>query len=134
MLILVGTEYLRHGEYLMEDAMLQAVSEGDTKRALYYLSQYKGYTREHRTADSIRDRRNGFIVLNLLARKAVENSYVHPAHIHTISDDFARRIKSASLVLRSKVSGTTKVSGTAKVSDTIKGLSRWLLRCRSQRL
>jgi YesN/AraC family two-component response regulator len=82
--------------YQTENAMLQAVSEGDTKRALQCLSQYKGYTGEHRTEDRIRDLRNGYIVLNSLARKAVENGYVHPAHIHAMSDDFARRIETIS--------------------------------------
>ncbi|MDR0597144.1 MAG: hypothetical protein LBG14_01390, partial [Treponema sp.] len=83
--------------YQTENAMLQAIGEGDAKRALQcLLSQYKGYTGEHRTEDRIRDLKNGYIVLNSLARKAVENGYVHPAHIHAISDDFARRIEAVS--------------------------------------
>ncbi|MDR0638997.1 MAG: AraC family transcriptional regulator [Spirochaetaceae bacterium] len=82
--------------YQTENAMLQAVSKGDAKRALQYLAQYKGYTGEHRTGNPMRDRKNGYIVLNSLARKAAKNGYVHPAHIHAMSDDFARRIEAAS--------------------------------------
>ncbi|MDR2177480.1 MAG: helix-turn-helix transcriptional regulator [Treponema sp.] len=82
--------------YQNENALLKAIGEGDTKRALQHLSRFRGYTGEHRTEDRTRDLRNGYIILNSLARKAVENSYVHPAHIHAVSDDFARRIETIS--------------------------------------
>jgi YesN/AraC family two-component response regulator len=40
--------------------------------------------------------KNFCIVLNSLVRKAVEYSFVHPAHIDSVSADFARRIEAAS--------------------------------------
>jgi AraC-like DNA-binding protein len=82
--------------YQNENALLKAIGEGDAKRALQHLSQFRGYSGEHRTGDRMRNIRNGYIIFNSLARKAVENSYVHPAHIHAVSDDFARRIESIS--------------------------------------
>jgi AraC-like DNA-binding protein len=82
--------------YQNENAMLQAIGEGDAKRALQYLSRFKGYSGEHRAEDRMRNKKNSYIILNSLARKAVENGYVHPAHIHAVSDDFARRIEAIS--------------------------------------
>jgi AraC-like DNA-binding protein len=82
--------------YQNENALLRVVGEGNAKRAIQCLSRYRGYTGEHRTGDRIRDMKNGYIVLNSLLRKAVENGNVHPAHIHAISDEFARRIEAIS--------------------------------------
>ena len=80
--------------YRKEDAMLVAVSEGDAEKALKGIA---GLSRswERRTKNDLRDRKNYCIILNTLSRKAVENSFVHPAHIDAISADFARRIEAA---------------------------------------
>jgi hypothetical protein len=82
--------------YEIENAMLLAVSEGDAERALQCLSHFRGHRGEQRTTDTLRNRKNLLIVLNSLARKAAENGCVHPAHIHAVSDDFARRIEAFS--------------------------------------
>jgi YesN/AraC family two-component response regulator len=92
--------------YENENAMLKAISEGNTKQALQCLGHFRGYQGERRTKDLLRDRRNGLVVLNSLARKAVESNFVHPAHIHAVSDDFARRIEAASVAELTRISET----------------------------
>jgi hypothetical protein len=83
--------------YQNKNDMLQAVSEGDTKRALQCLSWFRGYSGEQRTENRICNMKNGYIVLNALARKAVENGYVHPEHIHSVSDDQVTRLACRSI-------------------------------------
>jgi YesN/AraC family two-component response regulator len=92
--------------YENENAMLKAISEGNTKQALQCLGRFRGYQGERRTKDLLRDRKNGLIVLNSLARKAAENNFVHPAHIHAVSDDFARRIEAAGMAEIARISET----------------------------
>ncbi|MDR2054007.1 MAG: helix-turn-helix domain-containing protein [Treponema sp.] len=41
----------------------------------------------------MRNGKNYLIVFCTLLRKAVEKGFVHPAHIHAVSDDFMRRIE-----------------------------------------
>jgi AraC-like DNA-binding protein len=81
--------------YRKENVMLAAVSEGDVEKALKGIAGFHGFRGEKRAENELRDRKNYCIVLNTLSRKAVENSFVHPAHIDAISGDFARRIEAA---------------------------------------
>ncbi len=79
--------------YRCEEAMLEAVEQGNDKKAMVHLSTLEKYKFEPRCSDSLRSYKNFFIVINTLFRKAVQRAAVHPAHIHTISDEFARRIE-----------------------------------------
>lgn len=81
--------------YQNENAMLMAVSEGNSGQALQCMTQFRGYQGYRRSSDQLRDRKNYCIILNSLARKAVENGYVHPAHIDAVSAEFAHRIEAA---------------------------------------
>jgi hypothetical protein len=78
--------------YNIENELIAAVSEGDADKALRCKSQLKTY-QERRVEDRQRNSKNYLIVLNTLLRKAVENGYVHPAHIDAVSADFAHRIE-----------------------------------------
>ncbi|MDR3138937.1 MAG: helix-turn-helix transcriptional regulator [Treponema sp.] len=80
--------------YKNENAMLEAVSEGDAKRAVFCLSGFRGKI-QVRTADKLRNTKNYLIILNSLCRKAAENGYVHPAHLDAVSGGFARQIENA---------------------------------------
>jgi YesN/AraC family two-component response regulator len=81
--------------YKNENAMLEAISNGDAKRALKCKAVFRSNDSPHRSPDKLRDRKNYLIVFNSLARKAVEYGFVHPAHIDAVSADFARRIEAA---------------------------------------
>jgi YesN/AraC family two-component response regulator len=87
---------MRHIEerYQNEDALLEAVSQGDTNNALQHMARFGG-RREQLLPGRIQDAKNYCIILNTLLRKAVENGYVHPAHIDTVSVDFYRHIEKA---------------------------------------
>jgi len=80
--------------YRNEEAMLQAVSDGDAEKALRCVARYT-YRPEERARDPLRNIKNYAIVLNTLLRKAAERGFVHPAHLDAASADFARRIENA---------------------------------------
>jgi YesN/AraC family two-component response regulator len=79
--------------YKNEDALLDAIQAGDTKRALQCIANFSYYHIPQRVSEKMRDAKNYLLAFNTLARKAVQNSAVHPMHIHTISTDFAQRIE-----------------------------------------
>jgi AraC-like DNA-binding protein len=81
--------------YNSEDILLEAITAGDTKRALQWLANASHYRPPQRAAEKTRDSKSYLLVLNTLCRKAVQNSSVHPIHIHAVSTDFARRIEKA---------------------------------------
>jgi AraC-like DNA-binding protein len=81
--------------YNNEDALLKAVAAGDTKRALQCIASFNYYHPPQRTAEKNRTDKDYLLALNTLIRKAVQQSFVHPIHIHAISSDFARRIEAA---------------------------------------
>ncbi|MDR2417470.1 MAG: helix-turn-helix transcriptional regulator [Treponema sp.] len=79
--------------YHNEDAMLAAISEGDVEKALECLAWLRRFRGKRLVENELRDRKNYCIILNTLFRRAVENGFVHPAHIDAISADFNRRIE-----------------------------------------
>ena len=81
--------------YQAEDDMLEAVAQGNLKKALISLSAIQQYSVEARSADTLRSRKNYLAVLNTLLRKAVQQADVHPAHIHGVSNSFAKKIEAA---------------------------------------
>jgi YesN/AraC family two-component response regulator len=84
--------------YKNENAILEAISKGDVKRALQCKAVFHGYQSPQRTPEKLRNFKNYLIVLNSLSRKAVEYGFVHPAHIDAVSADFARRIEAATSI------------------------------------
>jgi AraC-like DNA-binding protein len=81
--------------YQDEDAFLDAIKAGDAKRALQCMAKLSRYQHPQRAPQKIRNAKNYLLVLNTLARKAVQGSSVHPMHIHTVSNDFAQKIEAS---------------------------------------
>ncbi|MDR0538876.1 MAG: AraC family transcriptional regulator [Spirochaetaceae bacterium] len=81
--------------YQDEDVFLEAIKAGDAGRALQCLGRFNQYQPPQRASQKIRNGKNYLLALNTLARKIVQNSSVHPMHIHTVSTDFSRRIEAA---------------------------------------
>ena len=82
--------------YDAESAMLKAVGEGDADKALRCLAGLKStLPQEEYAGNDMRNGKNYTIVLSVLLRKAVENGFVHPAHIHSVSADFMHHIENA---------------------------------------
>jgi AraC-like DNA-binding protein len=79
--------------YKNEDAVLTAVSEGDADKALCGMACLETVHVRNWTENNLRNGKNYLIVFCTLLRKAVENGFVHPAHIDAASDDFMRRIE-----------------------------------------
>jgi YesN/AraC family two-component response regulator len=84
--------------YKNENTYLEAISNGNVQRALQCFEYFTDYYPTQRLPDKLRDLKNYLIVLNSLSRKAVENGFVHPAHIDAVSADFARRIEAITSV------------------------------------
>jgi YesN/AraC family two-component response regulator len=85
--------YLIENLYHDEDAFLDAIKAGDAKRALQYIAKLGQYRPPQRTPQKIRDNKDYLLVMNTLARKTVQESSVHPMHIHTVSTAFAQKIE-----------------------------------------
>jgi AraC-like DNA-binding protein len=81
--------------YKNEDALLDAIKAGDTKRALLGVANLSYYHTPKRTDEKIRNVKDYMLTLNTLARKTVQSSTVHPIHIHAVSTGFVQRIEAA---------------------------------------
>jgi AraC-like DNA-binding protein len=81
--------------YKNEDALLDAVRNGDIKLALQCVAHFSYYRAPERAGEIFRNGKDYMLILNTLFRKTVQLSQVHPVHIHTLSSDFARRIEAA---------------------------------------
>jgi YesN/AraC family two-component response regulator len=81
--------------YKKEDDLLDAVKAGDTKRALQCIASLSHHQSPQRSPEKLMDGKSYLLSLNTLLRKTVQNSAVHPMHVHTISHDFARQIEAA---------------------------------------
>ena len=79
--------------YHDEDIFLNAIKAGDSRRALQCTTKFRQYRPPQRASEKIRDAKSHLLALNTLVRKAVQESSVHPMHIHTVSTDFARQIE-----------------------------------------
>jgi AraC-like DNA-binding protein len=86
--------------YKNENAILEAITEGNDEKALQALSGFTVSSVENRIpSDRLRNTKNYLIVLNTLARKASEQGFVHPIHIDVVSSEFSREIEAASSVI-----------------------------------
>jgi AraC-like DNA-binding protein len=81
--------------YNSEDALLKSIKAGDTKRAMECIANFSYYHPPQRTIEKLRNDKDYLLALNTLIRKAVQQSFVHPIHIHAVSTEFARRIEEA---------------------------------------
>jgi len=81
--------------YEDETNLLDAIQAGNTRQALICMAKLSQYRPPQRAQEKNRDSKSYLLALNTLARKAVQNSSVHPFHIHTMSNDFARQIENA---------------------------------------
>lgn len=80
--------------YEQENRLLNAISQGLVHKAeMYFTSGKPSDMLESRIADRLRNAKNFLIVLNTLARKAVEQGGVHPIYIDSVSSDFAIKIE-----------------------------------------
>jgi AraC-like DNA-binding protein len=76
--------------YDYEEALLKAVSEGNTVKAVKAYKNIRGkYNPKNLwTEDKLRNAKNYTIVMETLLREAAKNGYVHPAHLDAASADF----------------------------------------------
>lgn len=79
--------------YSYENALIDAVSHGNSERAELMLSSVTNLSLERRLSDPLRNLKNYCIIMNTLLRKAAENSGVHPLYIDRVSSDFANKIE-----------------------------------------
>lgn len=82
--------------YEIEDIFLEAVSQGNTAKAMSILPQISNIRISSRTNDVLRNQKNLTLALNTLLRRTAYNAGVHPLYIDTISANYARFIETAS--------------------------------------
>ncbi len=80
--------------YQAENELLEAITQGDSTKAIIRYERFIQHQITPRFKDPIRHVKNLIIVFNTLCRKAVEGSNVHPFHIDEISRNFAIQIES----------------------------------------
>ena len=86
------------GKYAIEDAMLQAISEGNVEKALEKQAELTEFPNTRYRKPTRETMIGAVITLNTLCRKAAQKASVHPAHIDHVSAGFSKRILSASSV------------------------------------
>ncbi len=80
--------------YAEENALMNAVAQGQNAKARNILTNIPLFTLEQRT-EAIRNLKNHTIIMNTLLRKAAEYGGVHPLYIDQLSSSFAQRIEAA---------------------------------------
>lgn len=82
--------------YEQENKLLNAISQGLVHKAeMVFTSGKPSSMLESRITDKLRNAKNFLIILNTLARKAVEQGGVHPIYIDSVSSEFAIKIEAA---------------------------------------
>lgn len=82
--------------YAMENELMDTISQGLLHKAEMFFTNIKpSNIFETRIVDRLRNAKNFMIILNTLARKAVENGGVHPIYIDSVSTEFAIKIEAA---------------------------------------
>ena len=82
--------------YRLENKMMNAISNGDTQKALKISESGVFQSLDRRSPDTLRSQKNYMIVLNTLCRKAAEHGNVHPVYLDDISRTMAIRIEALS--------------------------------------
>lgn len=81
--------------YACENALMQAVSEGQNRKVEQLWEKLSDVSMEQRVKEPVRNMKNNCIIMNTLLRKAAEKGGVHPLYLDKISSDVARRIERA---------------------------------------
>ena len=81
--------------YKAEDAILNAVSHGNTKKALAFMEQMGTSRFIPRSEDALRNSKNLMLSFNTLLRRRAYEAGVHPLYIDVISANYARLIETA---------------------------------------
>lgn len=81
--------------YKGEDDFLEAVTLGNTAKAMSIIGHMSGMRIAARTDDEIRNRKNLTLALNTLLRRTAYTAGVHPFYIDSISANYARFIEHA---------------------------------------
>lgn len=82
--------------YAMENELMDTISQGLLHKAEMFFTNIKPSNMfETRIVDRLRNAKNFMIILNTLARKAVEKGGVHPIYIDSVSTEFAIKIEAA---------------------------------------
>lgn len=85
--------HLLEERYHIEDEVLDAVSHGNTAKALSSLESLSAIRFAPRTESELRNRKNLMITLNSLLRRAAYEAGVHPFYIDAFSSNYARLIE-----------------------------------------
>ncbi len=86
--------YAMEERYSFENALMAAISQGNTQKAELMLSGISILAFDNRVSDPIRNLKNYCIIMNTLFRKAAETGGVHPIYLDKVSSDFAVKIES----------------------------------------
>lgn len=84
---------LVESSYDAENRLIEAVSQGQSRKAELMLAHTSQINLEQRTPEMMRNTKNYTIILNTLLRKAAEQGGVHPLYIDRLSTEFAKRIE-----------------------------------------
>ncbi len=82
--------------YAAESAMMDAVSQGNFGAALTAFEQLMRFRLESRFTTPLRDAKTTLLISNVLLRKAIQRSAVHPYYIDKISGRYAVLIENMS--------------------------------------
>lgn len=82
--------------YSWEKMLISSVAKGDRRGALKALHHFASIKMPPRNSNPMRDLKNHVIILNILCRKAAEESAVHPVYLDEISEKFAIRLETLS--------------------------------------
>ncbi len=81
--------------YKGEDDFLEAVTQGNTAKAMSIISHMSGMRITARTDDELRNRKNLTLALNTLLRRTAYTAGVHPFYIDSISANYTCFIENA---------------------------------------
>ena len=82
--------------YQAEERLMNEFAHGHLAQVAEILGAFDNDTVEQRTDVPLRNFKNYMIILNTLARKAVQQGGVHPLYIDRLSSTFARKIEAVS--------------------------------------
>ncbi len=85
--------HLLEERYQLEDAVLDAVAEGNAAKAMMLTERMGGIRLSPRSQNPLRNSKNIYIILNTLLRRTAYLSGVHPLYIDEVSGNYARLIE-----------------------------------------
>jgi len=79
--------------YHHEQELMDAISHGQSHKAVLLKGAFSKISFESRNADPLRNMKNYCIITNTLFRKAAQNGGVHPIYLDGVSSDYAKKIE-----------------------------------------